>query len=512
MAEMLHSLVFLHPLAPPTPQLPTTDLREGRAVVQAGSTGGPHAHLLLVQGGGGDLAVDGSEVARLLLEQVVARGDRVLRVALRQRVRLVVVLAQDLLEVLHRLHVRLRVTPVAYTHRVSLEDVVAAAVVVVQIRRVRLLRVPALLVDLRNVGDVVGRPVALRLTRTSRSHVVVEERGHVLLDRQTGDLLHDPHHVLLLAVAVQVDRHPLPLTASRRAHLVVVRAAVVQSEDVHPRLRASRQHVAHLASLGVTPTIRGHDEGGHGLRHARLVQLVIVDGVRGLHRAQTELVHVKVILRVDEACRLPPLAATTRRGAERHDRLHLVVVEGVELVATQHGGVVSPGRVAHRDLAFLRHAHQRRALQVLRVLSVTPSVRRHLVAIGPVDVQKGLHVAVRVVHVHLTEGHLLAGGCSSVVSTVNVRDDHYPSVRPCSWVIIRPTYFQYCSSSFGGFATVNAAPRPSTDHLVDVGDLSVDVGVDSLRDRLSMEVDSLDVADVLPNALLVKISFQVARQ
>ena len=59
---------------------------------------------------------------------------------------------------------------------------------------------------------------------------------------------------------------------------------------------------------------------------------------------------------------------------------------------------------------------------------------------------------------------------------------------------------------------MNAVPRPSTDHLVDVGDLSVDVGVDSLRDRLSMEVDSLDVADVLPNALLVKISFQVARQ
>ena len=63
-----------------------------------------------MQGRGGDLAINGAEVTRILLKQIVTRGDRVLGVALGQRVRLVVVLAQNLLEVLHVLHLRLRLT------------------------------------------------------------------------------------------------------------------------------------------------------------------------------------------------------------------------------------------------------------------------------------------------------------------------------------------------------------------------------------------------------------------
>ena len=193
-----------------------------------------------MQGGGGDLAVDGSEVARLLLEQVVARRDRVLRITLGQRVCLVVVLTQNLLEILHRLHIGLRVTPAPLAHGISLENVVAAAVVVVQVGRVGLLGVPALLVDLRDERNVVGGPVPLVFTGRHHAYILLQVGSHILLDRQSGDLLHNPHHILLLAVAVQVDCHPLPIIASSHIHLVVVRTAVVQREDVDPRLRTSR--------------------------------------------------------------------------------------------------------------------------------------------------------------------------------------------------------------------------------------------------------------------------------
>ena len=136
----------------------------------------------------------------------------------------------------------------------------------------------------------------------------------------------------------------------------------------------------------------------------------------------------------------------------------------------------------------------------------------HLVSVRHEDVKKSFHVTIRIVHVHLTEGYLLTGVSRIIVSTINARSHHNPSVRPCSWVIINPTYFQYCFSSFGGFATINAVQTTSTNHLVDVRNLSIDVVVDSLRDRLSMEVNRLNVADVLPDTLLIKISFQVTRK
>lgn len=107
---MLNRLMRLHPLTPPTHKDSHPQLRERRAAIRRRTAGSPHAHVLLVQGRGGDLAINGAEVARVLLEQIVTRGDRVLGVALGQRVRLVVVLAQNLLEVLHVLHLRLRLT------------------------------------------------------------------------------------------------------------------------------------------------------------------------------------------------------------------------------------------------------------------------------------------------------------------------------------------------------------------------------------------------------------------
>lgn len=47
------------------------------------------------------------------------------------------------------------------------------------------------------------------MMRSSISNILVQERRHVLLDGQSGDLLHDPHHVLLLAISIQINSHPL---------------------------------------------------------------------------------------------------------------------------------------------------------------------------------------------------------------------------------------------------------------------------------------------------------------
>ena len=72
---MLNRLVRLHPLAPPAPHLPLPSLRERGTTVGAGAACHEHAHVLLVQRRGRQLAVDGAEVSGLLLEEVVARSD-----------------------------------------------------------------------------------------------------------------------------------------------------------------------------------------------------------------------------------------------------------------------------------------------------------------------------------------------------------------------------------------------------------------------------------------------------
>lgn len=87
----------------------------------------------------------------------------------------------------------------------------------------------------------------------------------------------------------------------------------------------------------------------------------------------------------------------------------------------------------------------------------------------------------------------------------------YPCVKPSSCVIIRSTYFQYCSSPAGGFSMTHSHVPMQTNHLVDVRNLTVDVRVNSLRHGLSLEVDRSDVADVLPDALRIQISLQIAR-
>lgn len=94
----------------------------------------------------------------------------VLRVLLGERVGEVAVGAHDLLELLDRLDARLHVTPPLLAHSVPLEDVVATAIVVVVVGHLRLLVVAGSLADLREEGDVVGRPVALRLRISAAIH------------------------------------------------------------------------------------------------------------------------------------------------------------------------------------------------------------------------------------------------------------------------------------------------------------------------------------------------------
>lgn len=82
MAQMLHGLVRLHPLAPPAPHLALPFLRERGTAVSAGSAGDEDAHVLLMQRRRRHLAVDGAEVSGLLLEEVVARRDSLRRTSL----------------------------------------------------------------------------------------------------------------------------------------------------------------------------------------------------------------------------------------------------------------------------------------------------------------------------------------------------------------------------------------------------------------------------------------------
>lgn len=82
MAEVLNSLVRLHPLAPPVRHLPLPPLRERRTAVGAGAARHEHAHVLLMQRRRRQLAINGAEVSGLLLEEVVARSDGLRRTSL----------------------------------------------------------------------------------------------------------------------------------------------------------------------------------------------------------------------------------------------------------------------------------------------------------------------------------------------------------------------------------------------------------------------------------------------
>ena len=64
--------------------------------------------------------------------------------------------------------------------------------------------------------------------------------------------------------------------------------------------------------------ISGYDERGHRVGSAVLVQLLVEDGVRRLHRAQTVAVHVEVVLRVDEAY-VPGVSHVYRETRRRRD-------------------------------------------------------------------------------------------------------------------------------------------------------------------------------------------------
>lgn len=85
----------------------------------------------------------------------------------------------------------------------------------------------------------------------------------------------------------------------------------------------------------------------------------------------------------------------------------------------------------------------------------------------------------------------------------------HPSTRPSSCVIIRPTCFQYASSPLGGFACCEPRRQAPTHHSANELDLLGKIRLDALRDRLSLEVDGADVADVLGNALILHKSLDV---
>ena len=133
----------------------------------------------------------------------------VARISLSERIVQIVVRAQNLQEPVEILDERLDEREDRGTNRVTLEDVVSRAVVVVVLRRGGLGRVARSLVDLSDVGDIVGGPVSLSLISRNRSNCLAKRASDIFFDGQSGDLLHDPHQILGLLRSVEVHGHPL---------------------------------------------------------------------------------------------------------------------------------------------------------------------------------------------------------------------------------------------------------------------------------------------------------------
>lgn len=296
--------------------------------------------------------------------------EYMLGVTFSKRIVLVVILSHDLLEVLHSLDLLLQMKQGTSLYGISLEDVVSTAVVVVNIRVGRLLGVTRELVDFRDVGDVVGSPVALSVSASLHTYILVEVRGDIFLHGGARDLLHNPHNVIRLAVTIQINSHPLPFTRHSKAYLVVVSTRVVLLEDIDPGLGVLSHHVGDLRSLRINSLQEGYNEGRNSFRDTVLVQFMIINSVGGLHGTNTVTVHVEIILTVNE----------TRGSREGKTDLLTTVVEFVELVVTEHSGEVSPGGMTHGDFTILTHTDKSRAFELIQPL---PSYAAHMLTSEP---------------------------------------------------------------------------------------------------------------------------------
>lgn len=75
MTDMLNGRMGLHPLAPPIHYHAQESQREGGTSVHSRTIHSPHAHVVIVERGRGHLAVHSTEVVRILLGEIVSRGD-----------------------------------------------------------------------------------------------------------------------------------------------------------------------------------------------------------------------------------------------------------------------------------------------------------------------------------------------------------------------------------------------------------------------------------------------------
>lgn len=222
-----------------------------------------------------------------------------LGVLLGERVGQIAVGAHDLLELLDRLDARLRVTSRLRAYSVALEDVVATAVVVVVVRHLRLLVVAGLLADLREEGDVVGGPVALRRRRSAllRRRTGTNSRPAPASHRESAP------RSTAGSRACRSRSGPPPSTTSRLAAsltwLLYVPLLYFEKSSTH--CFGSRASTLLTCERCVGEGRKDYDERRHRVGSAVLVQLLVEDGVRRLHRAQTVSVHVEIVLRVDEA-------------------------------------------------------------------------------------------------------------------------------------------------------------------------------------------------------------------
>lgn len=159
---MLDSSMMFHPLTP----------RESRTSILRRTTSNPHTHLISMKSSRSNLAINRTEMTRLLFIKIITRSNSLLRrhsmmtymlrITFSQRIILIIILSHNLLEFFNRINLLLfMIHPYSVPYSISSENVMSTAVIVIDIRGSRLSGITRLLIDLTNVRNVVRSPITL---------------------------------------------------------------------------------------------------------------------------------------------------------------------------------------------------------------------------------------------------------------------------------------------------------------------------------------------------------------
>mmetsp|Transcript_68154 Transcript_68154/g.200118 ORF Transcript_68154/g.200118 Transcript_68154/m.200118 type:complete len:398 (-) Transcript_68154:602-1795(-) len=319
------------------------------------------------------LRIDGAEAVVLdlvLLIQVAAGADGVAGITQRERIRLVVVVSQEVHETLEGRHVVVPARPLEH----------AAARVVLEGEAVRVLRgggfllhdfVAANLPNVLEVRDVVARPP---------SPLCDEVRRDVLSPAVAWHRLRDPkrprHGLLSRGEELVVHDHPL----------VVARAALVAKLQLRPLVAVGRE------AAGDQRARPGED--GLGLDEFPRGPVIVLDG--GLQNRQTRVRVVPVVAAVERA----RLGSEGQAAGFRPRKRHVQVLE-----LPRHAPVLVPRHVANPQVLVVgRDLDESAAVPVMAALVMSPSPLPQAGALAVDKVAVSGNGSHQVVHVGVYHG------------------------------------------------------------------------------------------------------------